>query len=172
MQNKIITVPFDDTLKGFNDKIISDFCLNKKVYQIKSSLIKREKEIYWTYSIIYDELLSAHDKEIFLLTETEQTLYNKLRDWRRERAEKKGFPAYMVCNNAHIRQIVQNKCMTLESLKHIKGFGKAKITDYGKEIIEIVRIFFEVQKQEVKPPLTVPKQEIKSEEIKDKIELK
>ena len=32
---------------------------------------------------------------------------------------------------------------SLEALKNIKGFGKRKISKYGKEIIEIVKAFYE-----------------------------
>ncbi len=159
MLSKIITVPFDNTLHGFDDKIISDFCHNKKIYKLKTGLINRENSIYWTCFIIYDEIIGLGDRELPQLTEPEQALYNKIREWRRNLSDKKGFPAYMVCNNAHLRQIVQNKCVTLESLKQIKGFGKAKISEYGKEIIDIVKTFYEQQKAGDKPPLKPPEEQ-------------
>ena len=49
-------------------------------------------------------------------------------------------------SNMQLEQIITQKCVTLEHLKTIKGIGKSKIDKYGKEIIEIVKVFYEQNK--------------------------
>jgi hypothetical protein len=39
---------------------------------------------------------------------------------------------------------VKREIKTLESLKQINGFGNRKVEKYGKDIIDIINIFFKV----------------------------
>jgi hypothetical protein len=48
----------------------------------------------------------------------------------------------MVATNAHFVSMIQQKCVSLESLKLIKGFGKAKMAKYGEGITTIIRQFY------------------------------
>jgi len=139
---------FDNRTKGFDDEIINKFCANKKVHEIKSQFFNHEDSIYWTVNVIYSTTLEMDDKEkksIVVLTEVEQKLLALLKDWRRERAIAKGFPVYLICNNSHLEEIVKNRCTSLESFKKIRGFGKQKVANYGKEINEIVRNYYEMK---------------------------
>jgi superfamily II DNA helicase RecQ len=69
-------------------------------------------------------------------------LLERFRAWRKERAEKDGVPVYIIGTNKELVNIVKTVPASLEALKGIKGFGKAKIQKYGKEIIEIINIFY------------------------------
>ena len=50
----------------------------------------------------------------------------RLKAWRKERAEKDGVPVYIIGTNREFRDIVVARPETLEALKTVKGFGKAK----------------------------------------------
>ena len=54
---------------------------------------------------------------------------------RKETAEKKGIPPFVIAKNSHFVEIVNKEITTLEALKQINGFGKKKIEKYGKDRI-------------------------------------
>ncbi|MBN2664478.1 MAG: hypothetical protein JXR68_12580, partial [Bacteroidales bacterium] len=72
----------------FNDNVINNFCLNKKVHNIKSEFFSQNNKTFWSVAITYDEILKPKEKPKEELTETQKKLYQKLREWRAGRAEK------------------------------------------------------------------------------------
>ncbi len=143
MQVRIFTLPFDPETEGFPDEIISGFCSNKKVLRIKSEFFQREGKPFWSVAVHY-EVVMPQDTDILRgLDEAQKLLYERLRLWRKEEAAKVNMPAYMLARNSHLVQMVKLRCQTLESFKEIRGFGKKGIQKYGKQIIEIIKGFYE-----------------------------
>ena len=64
--------------------------------------------------------------------------YNKLKDWRSEKAKEAQLPAYIIFHNAHLVSIARYKPSNLEDLEQINGLGKSKTEKYGIEIIEVL----------------------------------
>jgi ATP-dependent DNA helicase RecQ len=52
---------------------------------------------------------------------------------------------YVVCNNKEMLELVKNKPVTLEGLRNVQGFGDKKIENYGKEIVELIKSFLNVE---------------------------
>jgi superfamily II DNA helicase RecQ len=146
MKIRIFTIPFNETIQGFDDNIINNFCINKKVYKIDMVYFSINSKSYWSASIQYEEIIKPELSAKTTLNEIEQKLYNKLKEWRVIAAQKEGVPVFLVAKNIQLEQIVKNKSTSYESLRNIKGIGTAKITKYGKEIIEIVKNFYEQNK--------------------------
>ena len=86
---------------------------------------------------------AAPPVEDIAFTDAQKLLFERLREWRKQKAEEKRFPVYVVCNNSQLTAIVKEAPKTIEALKDINGFGKKKIEDYGKEIISIIKDFYE-----------------------------
>ena len=143
MKIKILTIPFDDNSEGFNDEPVNKFCLNKRVHKIETEFFYGNNKIYWTVAVIYDEVVKPSEKIKEPLSNSQKLLLKRLKEWRKQKAQKEGFPVFLVTNNAQLEQIIKEKCVTLEHLKTIKGIGKSKIDKYGKEITEIVKNFYE-----------------------------
>ncbi|MDE6447530.1 MAG: HRDC domain-containing protein, partial [Muribaculaceae bacterium] len=59
--------------------------------------------------------------------------------WRTERAA--GAPAYTVLSNRSLLEISRHLPDTLDSLKEIHGIGRKKLSDYGEDIIAIVKSY-------------------------------
>ena len=76
------------------------------------------------------------------LNDSDKIFFEKLREWRRETAEQAGVPVYVVNTNNQLLNVIKEKPKTLEALKRINGFGKKKIEQYGKQIIEMVKTFY------------------------------
>ena len=142
MELSIFTLPFDDVSEGFPDELIQQFCLNKKVHQIQPHFFIKEGKPFWSVAIQYETVVKDKDK-IRTLSEADQLLFNRLKAWRKDRANKEGIPVYLVATNAQFLKIIQLKCQTLESFKLVKGYGKKRLEKYGKDIIAIIKAFFE-----------------------------
>jgi hypothetical protein len=103
MELKIITLPFDDTLEGFDDEVVTKFCINKKVHSIHAEFFTNNNKKYWSVAIQYETVLHDNEKNVEF-TEPQKLLYQKLREWRRKSAEKEGYPVYLICRNVHLEQ--------------------------------------------------------------------
>lgn len=65
-------------------------------------------------------------------------LFDRLRDWRRERAKADGVPAYVVFHDATLALIATEKPRDWADLAGITGIGPAKLDRYADEILAIV----------------------------------
>ncbi len=145
MAFKIITIPFDNKIKEFKNEIIEKEIGNKNILNYKVELINIENEFFWTFFIEYknldgiDEIKLLNNKK---LTEAEEVLLSKLKEWRRTEAKEKGIPSYVVAKNEHLFEIIKNKPKTLKELKNINGIGDKKVKDYGEKILEILKNFY------------------------------
>ena len=85
-----------------------------------------------------DKTAVQKPKEEWLRTEREERLWQALRKWRQERAGAEEIPAYMVCGDKTLRDIVEKMPRGLDGLRSIYGLGEAKIDKFGDEILEIL----------------------------------
>jgi superfamily II DNA helicase RecQ len=126
-----------------SEEALTKFILNKQVISHHVQFFEDGADKYWSVFLEYDPVLEkAPEKEAEGLDEPQTILLERLRAWRKERAEKDGVPVYIIGTNKELVNIVKTVPASLEALKGIKGFGKAKIQKYGKEIIEIINIFY------------------------------
>ena len=68
----------------------------------------------------------------------DRAVLERLRAWRREVADEKGWPAYRILTNATAEQLAREKPTTLEELLSVNGIGEAKIRDYGETLLELL----------------------------------
>ena len=76
-------------------------------------------------------------KDDWLRTEREERLWQALRQWRQQRARAEEVPAYVVCGDKTLRDIVEKMPRSLEDLHQIYGLGEAKINKFGLEILDV-----------------------------------
>jgi ATP-dependent DNA helicase RecQ len=72
------------------------------------------------------------------LSKSEQAIFDKLRWWRVETARAHGVPAYVVFQDATLREIAKGKPTSLEQLRGVSGVGEKKLVSYGDEIVAII----------------------------------
>ena len=80
-------------------------------------------------------------REQWLRTEREERLWQALRQWRTERARADNVPAYIVCGDRTLQDIVQQRPASLTELQNIYGLGEAKIQKFGSDILEVCTLF-------------------------------
>ena len=85
-----------------------------------------------------DKAAGQKPKEEWLRTEREERLWQALRKWRQERARAEEIPAYMICGDKTLRDIVEKMPRGLDGLRSIYGLGEAKIDKFGDEILEVL----------------------------------
>jgi len=73
----------------------------------------------------------------------DQILFERLRRFRRSRAEAEGIPPYRILHDATLVEIVGEKPATLEHLAAVNGIGAQKLETYGPDILEEVRAHLE-----------------------------
>lgn len=66
------------------------------------------------------------------------TLYNKLREWRKLKAEELNLPAYCILQTKSMMAIADNMPTNEKQLKKIPYLGPKSIDKYGKELLAIV----------------------------------
>lgn len=122
---------------------LSAFLSNKRIKRMQSAFVEANPN-YWSILTIYEtnnirssgtkfsvsseEELSASDKKV----------YEYLKAWRRDKAERLNIPAFMICHNTELMSIAKARPKTTEELIQIKGFGEYKTARFGEDIIVMI----------------------------------
>ncbi|MBQ5949338.1 DNA helicase RecQ [Massilia sp. ST3] len=72
------------------------------------------------------------------LSRSEQQIFERLRSWRMGAAREHGVPAYVVFQDATLREIAKVKPTSLDALRGVSGVGEKKLVSYGDEIVAII----------------------------------
>lgn len=134
---KLFTVKFNSSIEKFDDLEIRSFINQVDVKEIKFNFFESEKP-YWTVAIMYFDI--SDDKKIGTnFNEEENCLYEKLKQWRNDKAKEKGFPPYLIATNKQLEDLVIKNPLSIEEFKLIRGIGKKKASEYGLEILNIIK---------------------------------
>ncbi|MCU1246232.1 MAG: recQ, partial [Acidobacteria bacterium] len=68
----------------------------------------------------------------------DRDLFDLLRKWRRGEAEGRGVPPYVIFSDRTLREIARSRPATLVQLRDVYGIGDAKLSEFGRAVIEIV----------------------------------
>ena len=79
-------------------------------------------------------------------------LFERLRNWRGEKAREQKVPAYVVLHNSHLEEISARKPRTIQELGSIKGVGLRRAARYGEELLALVN----GEEREAAPPPEPP----------------
>ncbi len=65
-------------------------------------------------------------------------LFDRLKEWRRKRAQADGVPAYVVFHDRTLAEIAERRCKDWADLAAISGVGPAKLERYADEVLAVV----------------------------------
>ena len=68
-------------------------------------------------------------------------LFQRLREWRRDRASRDGIPAYTLFTDRSARELTVQRPADRAALADVWGFGDARIASIGDELLELLREF-------------------------------
>jgi DNA helicase-2/ATP-dependent DNA helicase PcrA len=81
---------------------------------------------------------AARDAALESLGPDERALFDRLRDWRRERAAGLGQPAYCVFTDATLTAISKARPAAVADLAGLPGVGATKLDKFGHEVLALV----------------------------------
>jgi ATP-dependent DNA helicase RecQ len=65
-------------------------------------------------------------------------VFDRLRTWRSERAKEQGVPAYVIFNDATLREIATTLPSSLAGLGKVSGIGETKLARYGQQVLDVL----------------------------------
>ncbi len=68
----------------------------------------------------------------------DEALFQALRTWRRDAAERTKVPAFVVLSDATLRDVAARRPGTLAQLRGCNGIGPAKLERYGDEVLAVI----------------------------------
>ncbi|MEV7431504.1 MULTISPECIES: ATP-dependent DNA helicase UvrD2 [unclassified Nocardioides] len=68
----------------------------------------------------------------------DEELFERLRTWRKERADTESVPAFVVFTDATLQLIAEHKPRTPEAMLRIAGIGRSKVEKYGEDVLGLV----------------------------------
>jgi len=151
---KVMTLKFDEVRGGYDDAVLNDFLRKHRAVDVKHHFFVKSETQYLTLLITFhvtpqdlDRVEHAETKvrdsqESWknLLQESDMGLFQLLRAWRGRRARNDGMPPYVVLTNRQLAFVTRSKPQSLADLQKIDGFGEAKTSKYGEDILAITRI--------------------------------
>ncbi len=143
MPIRLFTIPFDPKQELFQDEELRAFLLNKQIKTLRPEVFQANGKAYWSIFAEYENVFSTDIEKSDGLNEPQKLLFQRLREWRKETANKEGIPVFIIANNSQLAEVVLRAPKTLESLRQIHGFGKKKVDKYGKEILGMIETFYE-----------------------------
>jgi len=133
----------------FGEKSVTDelnsFLRSHRIVNVEKRLIDGERGTGWVFLVEYgntDTKNSAGSSSQRIdyrevLNPTEYALYDKLRDLRKQIAEKSGIPIYAVFTNDQLAGMVKKPPKTAKDLLSISGVGEARVKQYGETFISL-----------------------------------
>ncbi len=71
--------------------------------------------------------------------DVERELFEALREKRREIAQKKSVPAYVIFHDRTLAEMARRRPSSLAALATISGVGAAKLESYGRDFLDVIR---------------------------------
>ena len=143
MKVKVLKIRIDDRFQITDEAIVNDYLSRFEIVNMNAKLVADEI-IYWSVLIYYNNkkntVISSKTtvNSESELSEEEKIIYNKLKDWRADKAREAQLPAYIIFHNTHLMSIARHKPCTLNDLGNVTGIGKRKVEKFGIEILEVL----------------------------------
>jgi ATP-dependent DNA helicase RecQ len=68
----------------------------------------------------------------------DRQIFETLRSWRREEAQERGVPPYVIFSDKTLRDLARQRPTTLGDLRGVYGIGDAKLEAFGRAILELM----------------------------------
>jgi superfamily I DNA/RNA helicase len=68
----------------------------------------------------------------------QHALFERLQAWRAQAAKQRKVPAYIVCTDRTLHELISHRPRTLEEMREIHGLGESKVRQFGNEILQVL----------------------------------
>lgn len=102
-----------------------------------------------------EESFSMSQSLISQMVESDETqesglLFDELRNLRRQLAEERGFPPYIIFSDRSLREMTRSYPCDLQSFRAIPGVGEHKLSEYGEAFVKVIADY--CTKYGIQPP--------------------
>ncbi len=81
---------------------------------------------------------SKQKTEKITLSTDSQSLFNRLREYRKKLANEQSIPPYIIFHDSTLQQMAAEKPLSLEKLRQISGVGESKLSKYGEGFLKVL----------------------------------
>ncbi len=82
--------------------------------------------------------LGASKPSVAQLTPDQDAIFNRLRRWRKEEADKRGVPPYVLLHDATLVELCLVRPANMPRLLEVRGMGEKKAMDFGQALIGVI----------------------------------
>lgn len=141
-------------IKVFNIRLSKEFCQDDQakmnvfldsveVKLTSTNFVTTGSVDFWSVVVFYlpktaQALKSENKIPEAALSPEESKIFNALRLWRNDLAQKLDWSSFRICHNSHLIAVAQSNPQTLEDLEKVSGFGKARTEKYGEDILAVL----------------------------------
>jgi len=148
MKSRVFSLVLGGEQKARDEKSLNRFLRQVEVKNIFASIVN-ERLPLWSILVFYEGEASgggrsgakAEPEEEIVLAAEEEELYEKLREWRWEKAKEENVPGYIIARNVSLQLLAKSDVRTEEDLLSIRGLGPASVEKHGAALLEVVRQF-------------------------------
>jgi superfamily II DNA helicase RecQ len=142
MNIKVFNIRLDRDNCIVDQNRMNEFLDSVEVKLTSTHFVTTTTTDYWSAVVFYKpkKVTKTAETEIEL-SEKETEIFNALKIWRNDLANKLGWSAFRICHNSHLAAIAKDKPQSIESFQKIKGFGETKTEKYGDDIIALLNYF-------------------------------
>jgi ATP-dependent DNA helicase PIF1 len=120
-------------LQGINRMALT---MHPQIHTFDGQLRTASAELEAVTEDIADDMAPVSQKSSSFMVDEE--LFEKLKQWRFERAVADHVAPYMIAHNAALTAIASSPPRTAQQLIALPGFGTRKVDSYGSDILDIV----------------------------------
>ncbi len=154
MKSRVFSLVLSGEEKSSDEKSLNRFLRQVEVKDIFASIVN-ERLPLWSILIFYEGEAGggrrsegkAEPAEEIILTAEEQQLYEKLREWRWEKAKEENVPGYIIARNLSLQLLAKSDVRTEEDLLSIHGIGPSSVEKHGAAMLEVLKQFREGVKE-------------------------
>lgn len=148
MRLHFITVPIHGSTAAEDE--LNQFLSTHRVVAVDRHLVADGPRSVWAICVSYVDgvapttmLADANGKKARVdyrevLPDAEFQVFARLRNLRKELAERDGVPPYAVFTNEQLAEMVRSRSRSAAELGRIDGVGPARIEKYGRAVLELL----------------------------------
>ncbi|MCP5007361.1 MAG: hypothetical protein GY941_25995 [Planctomycetes bacterium] len=127
---------------------LNQFLRSVRVVDVRREFVSHGDNVFWALSVEYLDVAGNGQKSSYgrkqkidyrdVLSDTDFTLFSKLRELRKTIAESEGVPVYTIFTNDQLAEMVTRKITTKANMGGIAGIGEAKLEKYSDKFLRLL----------------------------------
>ena len=163
--DKLFKLPFKTDNKTVNEQIEEALKQLREIVYVKKECLtlceqKFDVDRYYKTKAVSLLEFEQKDKSAFSIKDAamnKSKLYDVLAAWRSEKAEEEDAELYKIIPNKTLKAIAKEKPVSMDALKEIEGLGPKRLRAFGKDLVNMVRIFSGMESlEDTSPEFEIP----------------